>query len=316
MKKILSTLILGSMFVPSLVFALAPPGGLPPYTPEMEERAEQGYSQEPQKRIDAKGAIRLNASTTAQGVIKDRKIEAKAEFKVNASTTRPRLASSTKEIGFCSQIDKIIVQIGNGGQTSGEKRVENIEKREEKRAEVRTEVDVRREENDTARKAQLEELTRRATTEEQKVAVLAFTEAVNKALATKKTAVDTLLAEHRKEVDQTASARKSAVEKALSTLTASIEAAKVKAKADCATGIAGDQVRTSLKESILKAQQTFRATMQSLQKETLSSSKNDKKKEELREIEATFKKSVEQAKNNLKAAFKVKVPASASTTIK
>lgn len=298
MKKIFSTLILGSLVIPTFTLALEPLPG----------KERDIYRQEVLKRVETRDAVRANASATRM-----QQKEMRPDTRLAASTTRPRIASSTRDNGFCSQIDKILVQIGNGGQTSGEKRTENIEKRDEKRTEVRTEVDTRREENDTKRKSQLSELTRRATTDEQKAAVLAFTTAIEKALLDKKTATDALLAAHRKEVDLVVASRREATDKALATLKADIETAKSKAKADCSNSVTGESVRTTLKDSIQRAQQAFRTTMQSIQKDTASSKREDKK-EELKTIEATFKKSVEQARNNLKAAFRKVQPTAASTT--
>jgi hypothetical protein len=272
MKKIFSTLILGSLLLPTLVSAVEPSQG-----------KDRGMLQNQTER----------------------RMEKKEARELNASTTRPRMSSSTKEMGFCAQIDKIIVQIGNNGSTSGEKRVENIEKRTEKREVVRTEVDTKREENDSKRKAQLAELTKRATTDEQKAAIATFTETIEKALADKKTATDAILAAHRKEVDQLVLTRKTTLEKALTTLKSDIDTAKKKAVADCANNVSGESVRTTLKDSILNAQKTFRTTTQSIQKDTQSEKMTDRKKE-LQAIDEQFKKSVEQAKNNLKSTFKIK----------
>ncbi len=263
MKKILSTLIMSSLLIPTFVAA-------------NERRGE------------------------------------KIELRQNGSSTRLKMASSTRENGFCSQIDKIFVHIETKGVQGGEKRSENVIKREEKRDKMRTEIDIKREENNTKRKTQLEELTLRATTDEQKKAVLLFSTAVDKALADKKTAIDALLATHRTEVNQYTSARKTSIDNALATLKKEIEVAKTKAKSDCATGATGEVVRTTLKDSIQKAQQSFKATMQSLKKDTRPY-KKDAKKQELQTIEDMFKKSVEQAKINLKAAFKTVVQTTTTT---
>lgn len=279
MKKTFSTLIISSLLLPAAVSALEPLPG----------KDREAFRNQKIERIETREARPLNASTT-----------------------RPRIASSTKEMGFCTQIDKIIVQIGSNSPAQGGKRLENVEKRSEKREEVRTQVDIKREENDNKRKAQLAELTKRASTEEQKAAVATFTTAIEKALADKKIATDALLTAHRKEVDQTVAARKATLEKASVTLTSDIESAKKKAVSDCASGVSGETVRIALKDAIQKAQQNFRTSVQTVQKETPGDKIADKKKE-LQVIDETFKKSVEQAKNNLKSILKVK-PVAATTT--
>ena len=280
MKKISSLFLLTSLLLPISSFARLP---LP-----------SSVGEEPQQKEVIRRTITRDSLHTS------------------TSTAHVRTASSTRESGFCTQIDKILVQVGNGGLTSGEKRVENIAKREEKQEDVRTQIDIKREENNTKRKTQLEELTKRATTDEQKTAVLAFTSTVEKALTERKSATDALITAHRKEVDQMIATRKVTIEKALAILKAAIETAKTKAKSDCIGGVAGETVRSTLKDSIQKAQQTFRTTIESLQKDTDISQK-DTKKQELKKIEETFKKSVEQAKNNLKASFKEKRGTAATT---
>lgn len=307
MKKITTSLIISSLFVPLFSFALQPVYRTSEEYSQAEQRKIRSYI-EGERRLEAGESNRINATGT-----KIMQIEARQAARLSASTTRPRIASSTRENGFCSQIDKILVNIGQGGQTSGEKRTENMAKRDEKREENRSEVDTRREENEVKRKNQLTELTNRAKTDEQKAAVLTFTTAIEKAIADKKVATDAVLLSHRKEVDRAITNRRTATEKALATLKSDIENAKSKAKTDCANGVTGETVRTTLKDSILKAQQTFRSTTQSIQKDTFTE-KREAKKIELQAIEATFKKNTEQAKNNLKSALKAKTVTTSTTS--
>lgn len=297
MKKLLSTMLLSSLFIPTLIFA----------------ETDGEVSQETEK---PRPVLYMRSTSSPVQKIQDRREERpepKNALRQNATTTRLKNASSTRELGFCAQIDKLLVNIGNGAQTSGEKRVENIEKREDKREVKRTEIDTRRDENETKRKSQLEELTKRAKTDEQRTAITAFTTAIDKALEIKKAAIDAVLLAHRNEVDALIATRKTAADKALTTLTSDINNAKTKAKTDCTNSVAGETVRTNLKDSIQKAQLTYRITMRSLPKE-IPEAKIDTKKEELKTIEETFKKSVEQARNDLKAAFKVPASTATSTT--
>ena len=297
MKKILSTLLLSSLIIPFSIHALTPPMR----DSQTGERLEESLAQKRESR-----------GTSTRQLLQDKELIRSNKLN-NASATKTRLASSTKkDFGFCSQIDKIVIQVDGKSTAAEEKRVENLTSREEKRKNIRSEVDIHREENDSKRKAQLEELSRRATTEEQKEAVLAFTTALEKALITKKTATDALIEAHREEIDKKSAARKITIEQAVVTLKADIETAKKKAVSDCATGVQGDDVRVNLKNAIQKAQATFKTTVQPLQKNN-DTSKQDMKKQELRTIEETFRKSVEVAKNNLKAAFK-KSSSTATTT--
>ena len=267
MKKIFSTLVLVSLCIPSLAF-----GAIPIIRPEL---------------LREDGRTPMRASTTREQL------------------REPRIASSTKQLGFCTQIEKALITINNKGMMGAEKRTEAMNNQADKREDRRTDVDMRRTENQAKRKSQIEELTKRATTEEQKLAVAKFSTALTEALSVKNKAIDTLLATHRAEVDKAVASRKAEVDKALATLTSSIEAAKTQAKNDCANNVDGNVIRTNLKNSIQKAQENFKSSVTSIEKvKDISEASRNLKKAELKKIEETFRKSVESARNDLKTAFR------------
>jgi hypothetical protein len=269
MKKIFSTLALVSLCIPSLAFSQT---GAMPIQPML-------------LREDRPAPMR--ASTTREQL------------------REPRIASSTKQLGFCTQIEKALITINNKGMMGAEKRTEAMNNQADKREDRRTDVDMRRTENQAKRKSQIEELTKRATTEEQKLAVAKFSTALTEALSVKNKAIDTLLATHRAEVDKAVASRKAEVDKALATLTSSIEAAKTQAKNDCANNVDGNVIRTNLKNSIQKAQESFKSSVTSIEKvKDVSEASRNLKKAELKKIEETFRKSVESARNDLKTAFR------------
>lgn len=274
MKKIFSTLVLVSLCIPSLAFSQTtpPPTGTAPIRPAL---------------LREDGRTPMRASTTREQL------------------REPRLASSTKQLGFCTQIEKALITINNKGMMGAEKRTEAMNNQADKRADRRTDVDMRRTENEAKRKSQIEELTKRATTEEQKLAVAKFSSALIEALSVKNKAIDTLLATHRAEVDKAVASRKAEVDKALATLTSAIETAKTQAKNDCANNVDGNVIRTNLKNSIQKAQENFKSSVTSIEKvKDISEASRNLKKAELKKIEETFRKSVESARNDLKTAFR------------
>ena len=267
MKKIFSTLALVSLCIPSLAF-----GAIPIIRPEL---------------LREDGRTPMRASTTREQL------------------REPRIASSTKQLGFCTQIEKALITINNKGMMGAEKRTEAMNNQADKREDRRTDVDMHRTENQAKRKSQIEELTKRATTEEQKLAVAKFSTALTEALSVKNKAIDALLATHRAEVDKAVASRKAEVDKALATLTSSIEAAKTQAKNDCANNVDGNVIRTNLKNSIQKAQESFKSSVTSIEKvKDVSEASRNLKKAELKKIEETFRKSVESARNDLKTAFR------------
>jgi hypothetical protein len=279
MKKIITIAILSSILAPGAVFALIP---------QIENAPTQN----------------------TRGV--ERKTEKRELRSINASTTRMRMASSTNEVGFCSQIDKAIVYLDTKVTNPGQRRSENKEKLETKKTEVRSLIDTRREENDTKRKVQLGELEKRATTPEQKQALATFTTVIEKALADKKKATDAVIEANRKEVDQAAVERKKVFDAALTKLTSDIESAKKKAVEDCKSGVQGEEVRTTLKNNIQTAKTTFNQTVTSSQKERRTS-QLEKRQQTLKEIEIAYKKTVQEAKENLKKSFKATSTASSTS---
>jgi ribosomal protein S21 len=123
------------------------------------------------------------------------------------------------------------------------------------------------------------------------------------------------LISHRDEIDSAVIARKDFINKALTTLKTDIETAKTKAKSDCVSGVPGKTVRIDLKNSIQKAQKNFKKTVSSLGaiKESVTVN-NDTKKTELKKIEDAFKKSIEQARVDLKNALKQRTATAVATT--
>ena len=231
--------------------------------------------------------------------------------RMKATGTRP-LALQAKQ-NFCTEIDKVLTSIDTKAIKIEDKREVALNTRDAKRTSVRTEVDVRRDENESKRKAQLDELTRRATTEAQKQAIATFAAAMTSALLTKDVAIDAILLAHRTEVDTITTARKADISKAITALKTEIDAAKTKAKADCANQVAGDTVRSTLRTSIEKAQETFRTTVKSIEKvKDVSKESRDAKKEAVRMAEEAFKVTIKKAKDDLKLALTVTATASST----
>lgn len=296
MKKLFSTAIITSLFIPSLLLA---------------QTNEQGVSPNQMMR-----AVPVRGTLLREGVDNLRK-------PLQASTTRGMMerqprdgrASTTPQNGFCSQIDKALIMINERGGTAAAKRADGQAARENKRTETRSEVDTHRSENNAKKDAQLAELNKRATTEEQKNAIATFTKSLTDALTIRNKAVDALLLAHRNDVDAAVASRKEAMDKALATLSSDIEKAKTQAKTDCANNLQGDVVRNTLKTSIMKAQETFKTTVGTIEKvRDVSEASRTAKKDELAKIEATFKKSIDAARNNLKETMKQSRQLQASTS--
>ena len=284
MKQLFLLSIITSLILPLLTFAETQP------LTTSSGKLQKNISQE--KKIDAsKTGLKNNKELRAQGT------------------------STQKVSGFCSQIDKIIISIDSKETSLESKKAEKQSNVAEKRDEVRSAVDVRRSENDIKRKENIAELIKRASTTEQQAAITLFTNALSKALNEKNAAINELLATHRKEIAQTISSRKEVTASAMLTLKMEIEAAQVRAKSDCADGVDGQTVQTTLKASIKKARDAFTKTVQSSPNLHEVSAENIKRRKgEAKKIEATFKQTTESVKNTLKIALKKNISEQSITT--
>jgi len=310
MKKTITMFLVGTLLVPTLTFAQSSDGTVTNTEPTPMQAtlySEGGGSTGEQAPREMRRP--LMASTTRTQVQQKR-----VDIKTTRDDMKMRASSTNQGLGFCSQIDKVLVSVDARGSTSGVKRTEALDNRSEKREDKRSDIDIRRAENEVKRNNQFEELAKRVTTDAQKAALEAFRTSMTAALAERKKTVDAILLAHTTEVDTVMAARKAGADKALVTLKADIETAKTQAKSDCANNVAGDTVRTNLKNAIQQAQEKFRDTLKSLEKvKDVSQASREARKQELQKAEDTFKKSVELAKNNLKTALKASRPAATST---
>lgn len=253
----------------------------------------------------ATGKRLLGGSSTTEDMMK-------VKEKANRAMEQRASSSLAGTRGFCTEIEKTLSYIDTKAVKIDDKKQAVQGKVDTNRAENRADVDKTRTENRAKRENQFAELRKRAITDAQKQAVEAFIKSMEQALTVKNTAMDAILAKHRATVDKVTTSRRADTEKAIATLKSSVEAAKAKAKADCAAGTSGEVARTSLKASMDAAMQTFRTTVSSIEKvKDVTQADKDARKAEIDAIEATFKKSVDQARMDLKNALR---PIAASST--
>lgn len=323
MKKILSTALITSLVAPLLVLAqtdgqaqIMPTSMAVPTMQTMEMPADAPTNTEAGRDTASgqatgrkMGAPRDAASGLATGkrmmAAGTSSPEALMKAKEKANRMMDNRASSTPgSKGFCSELDRALTYLDTKAVKIDTKKQTRESTVDQKRVEMRSGVDQNRAENKAKRENQFTELRSRATTETQKAAVEAFIKSMEQALSVKNAAMDAVIAKHRAEVDKITTSRRADTEKAMATLKTSVEAAKTKAKTDCAGGVANDTARNTLKTSVEGAMQTFRTTVQGIEKvKDVAQSERDARKAEVDTIEATFKKSIEQARKDLKNAF-------------
>jgi hypothetical protein len=213
---------------------------------------------------------------------------------------------------FCSQIDNVIIALSEK-TTPVKKSQEKQTISQERGQDPLLKLVAIQKENNTKRQIQIEELTKRATLPNQEIALRTFTASVTEALIIKDKATKTIILSYQKEIDRASTTKKELFDKALETLMTDIKTAKEQAKKDCLKNSNDKNIQKNLKDAINTAEKRFKAVISLIEKNTVIpvESKNTRKAE-LTRIEDAYKRSLEQAKNNLKQTLHIE---SASTNL-
>jgi hypothetical protein len=172
--------------------------------------------------------------------------------------------TTTTSSNFCEQLDTILMRLDsqsisvqakalpkNNSAVKNDVLLGNI-------AAKRTEVE-------TAKQVLLNELQVRVKTSKQQTALEKFALDARNATLAKNEALDQLIKNNESQILETLKLRDLEVNKAVNTLKATLEASKVRARADCASGIPPQTARTTLRTSVEKALATFKSSIMSTQ---------------------------------------------------
>lgn len=226
---------------------------------------------------------------------------------VSSATATPK--SNKNEANSCSNLvarlekknQKLADQLGQYQIRKGDQLKKVSENRlniNEKLLGVRAKVDANRDNR-------IAKLEARATTTEQKAAVAAFRTTLATITEARRLAVDVAVKAYRENVDQKLATRKSSIETARATLKSAIDALLVKARADCANGVANQTIRVSANTGIKTARQQFATTISGLDKtKAVVKDATEARKTAVTKAQTDFKTAYEKALADLKAAFK------------
>jgi hypothetical protein len=153
-------------------------------------------------------------------------------------------------------------------------------------------------------------LLAKATTDEQKEAVIAFQTAVQAAVTAKRSAIDQARNDFKLGVDNAIAMRKSSMDAAVKTFSDEVTSAESKAKADCAvSGADAAKIREAFRASVEASRAKIKEAVQSAQKVgATAASLNDTRKQAFDNAQNVFRSAMEKARTDLRAAFAAAKP--------
>ncbi len=208
----------------------------------------------------------------------------------NATSTPKGSVLCNSYVGTRAKIDQ---RLTARDENLKEKRSEinsRIQERVEKRAEWLKE---KRDKWDEVRAQQFAKLEEKALTDVQKEAVAAFKKAVTEAIAARRAAIDAANKSFQDGVKKAVSDRKIAIDGIIAAFRLSVKNAYEKAKADCASGVDAQTVRTNLRAALKAAKDKYNTDRQNLEK--LKDTKD--------QLIATHRAAVKKAIDDFKAAM-------------
>lgn len=234
----------------------------------------------------------------------------KAEIQAQRDARKEEIQTQKTE-KTCAMLTKQAEQIQN-------RLTERIAKLAQKRTETQTNINERiaqRTAKRTERRTKWEEtktinwekLQNKAQNDEQKAAVAKFIQTMQTAVKTKNDAVDAILTQLRAEIQTQNNERKSEIDSQIDSYKNAVASITNQVKADCAAGKDAKEIRESYRTQIKQAREQFQNRERNREEFNAEiKTLKDAKKTEVQKILETFKKTVEDAKTELRAAFPTK----------
>jgi len=185
-----------------------------------------------------------------------------------------------------------------------EKQVEREQKLEQKRDSRDARLETYREKWGEHWDEHFAKLENKASTSEEKLALVEFKETVIDAMASRQAAVDKAISDFRTALDKTILDRKNAVDAAKIAYQDAYNEAVQKAKDDCAAGANPAEIRATLKAALKAAKDQYNSARRAIEKMDLKPLV-EARQEAFKEALDYFKKVMETERAELKAAFKV-----------
>ncbi|MDP2934818.1 MAG: hypothetical protein Q8N59_03580 [bacterium] len=209
---------------------------------------------------------------------------------------------------ICDNLEQWVVKIDQAltehEMAIGEKQTERLEKLNEKRENRDTKLEQYRgtwEEKWGEHFAMLEE---KASTSEQKQALVEFKETAKEALASRQAVVDNAISQFRTDLDKLIAERKTAIEAAERVYIDAYNVAIQKAKDACTNGADANTIKETLKADLKAAKDKFNSDKQTIEKTDVKKLV-EARQQAFKEALEYFKKIMKEARTKLKAAFDI-----------
>jgi hypothetical protein len=229
--------------------------------------------------------------------------------KEKQETIRENLASKSaekKDNLICDNLEKWVVKIDQvlteREMKIEEKQTERLEKLNEKRENRDVKLEEHREKWEEKWEEHFAMLEEKASTSEQKQALVEFKEAVQDAKASRQAAIDTAISQFRTDLDKLISDRRLAIETAKTIYINSYNVAIQNAKRACTDGGDPSQIKETLRTALKAAKDKFNSDRQTIEKTDVKKLV-EARQQAFREALDHFKKAMEAARTKLKAVF-------------
>ena len=177
----------------------------------------------------------------------------------------------------------------------------NIQERVAQRATKRIE---RRTKWEEVKTTNWEKLQSKAQTDEQKSAVAKFIETMQTAVKTKNDAIDAILTQLRAEIQTQNNERKSEIDAQIATYKNAVASITSQVKTDCSAGKDAKEIREYYRTNMKQAREIFQNRERNREEFNAEiKALKDTKKIEVQKVLETFKKTVEDAKTELRTVF-------------
>lgn len=229
--------------------------------------------------------------------------------KEKQETIRENLASKSTERKnnlICDNLGKWVVKIDQTlterEMKIDEKQAERLEKLDEKRNNRDTKLEQHREKWEEKWEEHFGMLEEKASTSEQKQALVDFKETAKEALASRQAVVDKAISQFRIGLDKLIAGRKTAIETAKTVYINAYNAAIQKAKNSCTQGVDANTIKEILKADLKASKDKFNGDKRAIEKTDVKKLV-EVRQQAFKEALEYFKKAMEEARADLKAAF-------------
>jgi hypothetical protein len=207
---------------------------------------------------------------------------------------------------ICDNLEKWVVKIDQAlterEMKIEEKQIERLEKLNEKRGSRDQKLEQHRETWEEKWEEHFGMLEERASTSEQKQALVGFKEAVKEAIASRQAAVDGAISQFRTDLDKLIADRKTAIEATKTVYINAYNVAVQNAEQACVGGSDPLQIKEALRTALKAAKDKFNSDRRAIEKLDLKSLV-EVRQQAFKEALEYFKKAMEEARADLRAVF-------------